>query len=1167
MNKIGTANNLNDKNHTGKSKLAFRFRNINIMIITLILVIVIIVSFIFIGNFTDSVSKDYVRFFTMDSVNILGAYLNNEISLIRQAAESPEIINWFSDEADPDKKEAAFRRIILFTDILQIRGIHFAVYESLNEYSVSADVSFDDFIPFDTIDPASPLDQWFFNALNSRFDFTLNLDIDKITEKRRLWINHKVINNGETVGIICSALEFDNIFNELFGEYNSRGVTGYIVDYNGNIQISSYVPEPDFINIDTGSTIAPGSNIKEISHDPTFINAVNTFLYNPETHYKRQEPYVTQLSEETNQYISIAPIPGTSWLKITFFNSDALFNASLILILILIVLLTYILHVILNSLVIQRMLFKPLSLLTHSVSIERDINNIYGLDRDDEIGYLARGAKETWDDLNGKTADLISSIDEREKQANILNAINVMTVSLLSAENHEAFDAMLPESMKLIAECMELDRIYIWQNKVLNNSLHFVLTHEWLGDSNHLGNPVRVGYNLSYKENIPSWYENFIKDEIVCGSVKSMPDQERAILENNGVKSVLAVPVYLHGHFWGFVSFDNCRDEVMLTPDEIDILRSGSFIIASAINRNSIISNLEETAEQAKSASRSKSEFLANMSHEIRTPMNSIIGFSELALDDEIPYKTKDYLAKILENSEWLLQIINDILDISKIESGKMDLENIPFDLSDMFAACRTAIMPKALEKNLTLHFYVEPSVGKKLHGDPVKLRQAFINLLSNAVKFTSTGMIKVQASVIKIDIDSVTISFEIKDSGIGIDSDMINRIFDPFTQAESGTTRKYGGSGLGLPITKNIIEMMGGKLKVDSTPGVGSRFSFELTFFTTDVDEDNVITDLILFSDLEKPTFEGEILLCEDNTMNQQVICEHLARVGLKTSIANNGEVGVEIIKNRIDRGRKQFDLILMDIHMPVMDGLEATEKILELDPNLPIVAMTANVMTNDREIYSAMGMRDYIGKPFTSQELWRCLMKFFKPVTLKKENSTQREQADKKLYQMLINVFVKNNTNKFAEIKHAIEVDDLKLAHRLTHTLKSNAGQLRKSLLQQAAEDVEINLKNGENLTTPLQMETLEAELKAVLDELNPLITEATPQPIKEIPDTETTINLLREIEPLLKENDLDCMKFIDDIRPVQGTEELIKYMEDYDFKPALKVLSDLITLYGGG
>jgi signal transduction histidine kinase len=309
----------------------------------------------------------------------------------------------------------------------------------------------------------------------------------------------------------------------------------------------------------------------------------------------------------------------------------------------------------------------------------------------------------------------------------------------------------------------------------------------------------------------------------------------------------------------------------------------GSQVLFHAMNNSTLKKTYEEqltkAVQDAEAASIAKSAFLANMSHEIRTPMNSIVGFSELALDNVIPPKIREYLSKIMKNAEWLLQIINDILDISKIESGKMELENIPFDLYNLFDSCRTMIMPKAVEKGLVLHFYAEPSIGKKLLGDPTRLRQVLLNLLSNAIKFTNTGIIKLSSSVKGFTNENVTIHFEVKDSGIGMTREQIDKIFEPFMQAEAGTTRKYGGTGLGLAISKNIIVLMGGKIMVESTPNVGSTFSFNINFNTIDTSEE-VSTYEIMINDAGKPIFSGDVLLCEDNKMNQQVICEHFERV-----------------------------------------------------------------------------------------------------------------------------------------------------------------------------------------------------------------------------------------------------------------------------------------------
>jgi signal transduction histidine kinase/HPt (histidine-containing phosphotransfer) domain-containing protein len=518
------------------------------------------------------------------------------------------------------------------------------------------------------------------------------------------------------------------------------------------------------------------------------------------------------------------------------------------------------------------------------------------------------------------------------------------------------------------------------------------------------------------------------------------------------------------------------------------ILSIPSAILAAVILRRPY-EEINRLREAAETLSFTKTKFLATMSHEIRIPMNSILGFSELALDNAISPKTRDYLSKIKTNVEWLLHIINDILDISKVESGKMEFEKIPFDVHEMFSSCRTLIMPKAVEKNIMLHFYVEPSLGKKPLGDPVRLRQVLVNLLSNAVKFTNTGMVKLNAVLRAVDDKTITMYFEVKDSGIGMTADQIGKIFEPYTQAGTEITRKYGGTGLGLAITKDIVEMMGGKLTVESTPGIGSKFSFELRFDTIDGDGDRLLVEKMVINELDKPAFEGEVLLCEDNPMNQQVVYEHLARVGLKTVIAENGKIGFDLVKSRKDNNEKQFDLIFMDMHMPVMDGLEASMKIMELNTDVPIVAMTANIMFNDREIYKKSGMIECVGKPFTSQELWRCLMKYFTPIPQGLDSNNIPIEASMEFQRKLQGLFVKNNGNKYQEIIDALEADDVILAHRQAHLLKGDSGQVGKTILQSTAANVENSLKNGKNLVTAEQLTNLKLELEAVINEFTSL------------------------------------------------------------------------------
>ena len=562
--------------------------------------------------------------------------------------------------------------------------------------------------------------------------------------------------------------------------------------------------------------------------------------------------------------------------------------------------------------------------------------------------------------------------------------------------------------------------------------------------------------------------------------------------------------------------------------------------------------------EVAQAANEAKSQFLANMSHEIRTPMNSIIGFAELAMDDDISPRIKDYLGKILANSTWLLQIINDILDISKIESGKIELENIPFSMQSIFMRCQSVIHPIIIEKGLDLQVFVDPQQGKKLLGDPLRLYQALMNLLANAVKFTDAGTVIMSSSTLMADDSTTTVYFEVKDSGIGMNAKQMERIFEPFIQADSSTTRHYGGTGLGLAIIKNIVELMGGRLAVESTPGVGSTFSFELTFETIDAPED--MPGQTIINVVEKPHFDGLILLCEDNPMNQQVICEHLARVGLKTVVAANGKIGVERVQERMSKEQKPFDLIFMDMFMPVMNGLEAASKIAALGTGSPIVAMTANVMTSERANYKRNGMSGYVGKPFTSQELWRCLLEYLTPVRVSVVDAADHTQDNDLLQKKLRIHFVKDNQTTFQEITAALAAGDLPLAHRLAHTVKTSAGLIGKTRLQNTAADIEAMLKNETVPTAGNHLSRLEAELQAVFEELQPVLDEAAAQTRPESLNGEQALVLFAKLQPMLENINPECANLLDEIRAVPGSEELARQIEDYDFASAARTLDDL-------
>jgi CheY-like chemotaxis protein len=490
-----------------------------------------------------------------------------------------------------------------------------------------------------------------------------------------------------------------------------------------------------------------------------------------------------------------------------------------------------------------------------------------------------------------------------------------------------------------------------------------------------------------------------------------------------------------------------------------------------------------------------------------------------------------------------------------------MELERIPFEMSEVFKLCRVIASPKAREKGLTLFCYSEPSVGRLLVGDPTRLRQILLNLLSNAIKFTNNGMVKLLSAISAKADDSITMHFEVKDSGIGMTTEQIDRIFEPFIQADDSTTRKYGGTGLGLSIVKNFVELMGGTLQVESAPGLGSRFSFDIAFETIDASVGHPARAITVNSD-EKPIFEGEILVCEDNSLNQMVISDHLAKVGMTTVIAENGIIGVNCVENRIAKGEKPFDLIFMDIHMPEMDGLDASRKIIEMGVNTPIVALTANVMANDRETYFESGMCDCLSKPFVAHELWTCLLKYLKPISMMpiKKDIEYIEEDDQ--HMELITTFVKDNQTTFRDISSALEAGDIKLAHRLAHTLKGVAGLVGMATLVEAARIVEQSLATGKTELLDEQMNDLRHELKSALEELTPMMNDHVDKVRKYTEnisfDRTNALKLLGTLDSLLEADNFDSLNLVNDLRAIPGTEQLASQVENLKFRQARETLA---------
>lgn len=385
-------------------------------------------------------------------------------------------------------------------------------------------------------------------------------------------------------------------------------------------------------------------------------------------------------------------------------------------------------------------------------------------------------------------------------------------------------------------------------------------------------------------------------------------------------------------------------------------------------------SKAESATRIAEDAVKTKQQFLSNMSHEIRTPMNSIIGFTKVVLKTELTVKQKEYLTSIKMSGDALIVLINDILDLAKLEAGKMTFEKIPFQLRGSISAMLHLFETKILEKNLTLVTKFDNKIPRVLVGDPVRLNQIILNLVSNAVKFTPSGEITVDVHLLNEDEDKVNIEFAVTDTGIGIASDKIENIFENFQQASSGTSRLYGGTGLGLAIVKQLLEPQGGSISVKSEINKGSTFSFNLSFQKTNA-EVEAETDIV---ELDNEIKNIKVLVVEDITLNQLLMKTLLDDFGFDRDIANNGKIAIEKLQV------KSYDIILMDLQMPEMNGFEATEYIRNtMNLKIPIIALTADVTTVDLAKCQSVGMNDYIAKPIDERLLYRKIIGLVKKPT----------------------------------------------------------------------------------------------------------------------------------------------------------------------------------------
>jgi signal transduction histidine kinase/DNA-binding response OmpR family regulator len=565
-------------------------------------------------------------------------------------------------------------------------------------------------------------------------------------------------------------------------------------------------------------------------------------------------------------------------------------------------------------------------------------------------------------------------MEEKQKLNMLLRSMNSMAVSLLDL-NMDDHESALRRSMALLARNVGADRITIWENAVIDGELYF--THrisEAAEATNTEERPdvqTRADENeivaFPYSQTLPEWIKPLSSGQSINMTVSEFPETERGFLENFRVQAFFVAPVIYKGEFWGTVTFDKCKDPEKFTIDEERIIYPGALLLANAMIRNQMMFDLAHARSEAEAASKAKSDFLSNMSHEIRTPMNAIIGMTSIGLNAQ-NRERKDYaFEKIEDASAHLLGVINDILDMSKIEANKFELSYAEIVFEEVLKKVVSVNNFRIDEKNQNLSVRIDRNIPRTFIGDDQRLTQVITNLISNAIKFTPEGgNIRLDTKLVSEKERICVIQISVTDTGIGISEEQQARLFTSFQQAEAGTSRKFGGTGLGLAISKRIVEMMGGRIWINSTLGQGSTFAFT-------IEAERGAEDTRSIPQIDATWGNLQLLVVDDAPDVLEYFAEFARNIGAACDTVKSGEDACEAIERR----GKSYDICFVDLLMPGgMDGMELTRRIkADKRGNSFVIMISASDWSSLEEEGKNAGVDKFLSKPLFPSAVTDCI------------------------------------------------------------------------------------------------------------------------------------------------------------------------------------------------